>query len=431
MASTRRTSSRLTTDRSFGIRTMESGIGVIRHDSRRMRGRDPHETHRAATPLELLFDLTFATSFGLAASEVASVLAEGHFITGLVGFGFASFAICWAWINFSWISSAYDTDDWVFRIVTMVQMTGVLVLAAGVPRMFASIERSGHLDNSVMVLGYVIMRVALVFQWLRAATHDPARRSVCLTMAATISIAQVGWVVQIVVPLATPAAIILGGILVLIEMAGPVLAERRAGGTPWHAHHIAERHSLFAIIALGEGVVGTVAALSAVVDRQGWTLDAVLVGIAGMGLTFGMWWVYYLVPSGEILERHRDRAPVWGYVQMLIVTTIVATGAGLRVAAHVIEGRATISALVAVLAVVVPVAVFLRLMRAPSSYLVRSFYFFQAWLLIATAGVVAVTLVAARSCVDVAKCLVILMLAPTVTGLESELRVAETPSQPR
>src|SRR5712671_4924591 len=232
MASTRRTSSRLTTDRPFGIRTMESGIGVIRHDSRRMRGRDPHETHRAATPLELLFDLTFATSFGLAASEVAPLVAEGHFVAGLAGFGFASFAICSAWINFSWLSSAYDTDDWVFRLVTMVQMIGVMVLAAGVPRMFASIERSRHRDNSVMVLGYVIMRLALVFQWLRAAKDDPARRRVCLTYAATISIAQVGWVVQIVVPLAAPAAIILGGILVLVEMTGPVLAERQAGGTP-------------------------------------------------------------------------------------------------------------------------------------------------------------------------------------------------------
>ena len=195
------------------------------------------------------------------------------------------------------------------------------------------------------------------------------RGAVCLTYAATISIAQVGWVVQIVVPLAAPAAIILGGILVLVEMTGSVLAERQAGGTPWHAHHIAERHSLFAIIALGEGVVGTVAALSAVVDRQGWTLDAVLVGIAGMGLTFGMWWVYYLVPSGKILQRHRDRAPVWGYVQMLIVTSIVATG-----------------------------------------------------------GVVAVTLVAALSGIDVAKCLVVLMLAPTVTVVGSEVPVAETPS---
>src|ERR1700736_3076700 len=305
---------------------MQHGIGAIRHDSRRMTGPDPHESHRAATPLELLFDLTFATSFGLAASEVASVLADGHFIAALVGFGFASFAICWAWINFSWFSSAYDTDDWVFRVATMVQMIGVLVLAAGVPRMFVSIERSGHLDNSVMVLGYVIMRVALVFQWLRAAKDDPARRRVCLTYAATISIAQVGWAGQLAVPLTAPAAIILGSILVLIEMTGPVLAERQPGGTPWHAHHIAERHSLFATIALGEGVVGTVAALSAVVDRQGWTLDAMLVGIAGMGLTFGMWWLYFLVPSAEILERHRARVLVWGYIQILIVTSIVATG---------------------------------------------------------------------------------------------------------
>jgi low temperature requirement protein LtrA len=305
----------------------------------------------------------------------------------------------------------------------MVQMIGVLVLAAGLPRMFASIEGSGHLDNSVMVLGYVIMRVALVFQWLRAGKGDPARRRVCLIYAATISIAQVGWVTQIVVPLPATDAIMLGGILVLVEMTGPVLAERQAGGTPWHAHHIAERHSLFAIIALGEGVVGTVAALSAVVDRQGWTLDAVLVGIAGMGLTFGMWWVYYLVPSGDILQRHRDRASLWGYVQMLIVTSIVATGAGLRVAASFIEGRAGISAIATVLAVVVPVAVFLGLMYVLSYCLLRRFYLFQAWLLIATAGIVAMTLVAARSGVDVARCLVILMLAPTVTIVGSEARV--------
>ncbi len=388
-----------------------------------MRGRDPHEAHRVATPLELLFDLTFATSFGLAASDVAPVFAAGHFVAGLAGFAFASFAICWAWINFSWFSSAYDTDDWIFRMVTMVQMIGVLVLGAGVQRMFVAIERSGHLDNSVMVLGYVIMRVALVFQWLRAAKDDPARRRVCLTYAATISIAQVGWVAQVVVPLATSTAIILGCILVIIEMAGPVLAERQAGGTPWNAEHIAERHGLFAIIALGEGVVGTVAALSAVVDRQGWTLDSVLVGVAGMGLTFGMWWVYYLVPSGEILRRHRDRAPVWGYVQMLIVTSIVATGAGLRVAAYFIEGTARISSVAAVLVVAVPVGVFLSVMYALTGYLVRRFYVFQAWSLIATAGVVAVSLVAALTGASLAVCLVILMLAPMVTVVTSERRL--------
>src|ERR1700746_1916379 len=151
----------------------------LHHHIRRMSGRDPHEAHRVATPLELLFDLTFATSFSLAASQLADAIAAGRFMAAWLVFAFASFAICWAWINFSWFSSAYDTDDWVFRIVTMVQMIGVLILAGGVTRMFASIERNGHLDNSIMVLGYVIMRVALVFQWLRAAKDDAARRGVC------------------------------------------------------------------------------------------------------------------------------------------------------------------------------------------------------------------------------------------------------------
>ena len=67
-------------------------------------------------------------------------------------------------------------------------------------------------------------------------------------------------------------------------------------------------------------------------------------------------------------------------------------------------------------------------MYALSYYLVRRLYLFQASWLIATAGVVTVSLVAALSGVDVARCLVILMLAPTVTVVGSEVRVAETPS---
>ena len=53
---------------------------------------------------------------------------------------------------------------------------------------------------------------------------------------------------------------------------------------------------------------------------------------------------------------------------MLIVISIVATGAGLRLAAYFIEGRARITALAAVLGVALPFAVFLGLMYTLSSY---------------------------------------------------------------
>jgi low temperature requirement protein LtrA len=387
-----------------------------------MHGRDPLEKHRVATPLELLFDLTFAASFSLAASDVASVLAAGHYRAGLIGFAFASFAICWARINFSWFSSAYDTDDWLFRIVTMLQMIGVLVLAAGLPRMFASVERSGHIDNSVMVLGYVIMRVALVFQWVRAAKGDAARRRVCLTYAVTISIAQIGWVVQIAARLTAAHAITLGVILVLIEMIGPVLAGRQAGGTPWHAHHIAERHSLFAIVALGEGVVGAVAALSVVVQRQGWTLDAILVGIAGMGLTFTMWWVYFLEPFANTLQRHRERAMLWSLMQILIVTSIVATGAGLRVAASFLDRAAMLPSVAAVFAVALPVAAYLALFHAMRSYLTRVFAAIDLWLLVASSSLALLSVVAALAGISVPACIVIVMFAPAFTVVAYEMR---------
>ena len=83
--------------------------------------------------------------------------------------------VSWAWINFSWFASAYDTDDWVFRLTTMVQMVGVLILALGLPEMFDSLEQGEHVDNGVMVLGYVMMRVPMVFQWCAAARQDPTR----------------------------------------------------------------------------------------------------------------------------------------------------------------------------------------------------------------------------------------------------------------
>lgn len=203
---------------------------TLHHHTRPMSGRDPHERNRVATPLELLFDLTFASSFGLAAAQFAHLLAEGHYAAALLGFGFSSFAICWAWINFSWFSSAYDTDDWSFRIVTMIQMIGVVILALGLPQMFTSLEHGEHLDNTVIVLGYVVMRVAMVYQWLRAARQDPGRRRACLTYAIAISVAQVGWIIQILVNASIADMLSFAAVLAVIELAGPVMAERKPTG---------------------------------------------------------------------------------------------------------------------------------------------------------------------------------------------------------
>lgn len=108
-----------------------------------MTGRDPHESGRVASPLELLFDLTFAVAFSTAGAQFAHLVAIGHLSAGLIGFAFCTFAIVWAWINFSWFASAYDTDDWFYRVVTMVQMVGVVVMALGMRTTGGALQPAG------------------------------------------------------------------------------------------------------------------------------------------------------------------------------------------------------------------------------------------------------------------------------------------------
>ncbi|GAA3223385.1 hypothetical protein GCM10020216_036220 [Nonomuraea helvata] len=66
-------------------------------------------------------------------AQLAHGIAAGHGLAGLVPFLQVFFAIWWAWMNFTWFASSYDTDDVPYRLLTMVQMAGVLILAAGVP----------------------------------------------------------------------------------------------------------------------------------------------------------------------------------------------------------------------------------------------------------------------------------------------------------
>lgn len=397
------------------------GSKIEAHRSRKMSGRDPDETHRVTTPLELLFDLTFVIGFGIAASEFAHQLAEDHVGAGLAAFAFATFAICWAWINFSWFASAYDTDDWVYRLTTMLQMIGVLILALGLPAMYASIAEGEHVDNRVMVAGYVVMRIALVTQWLRASRQDPQRRAACLTYATVVTVAQIGWIAMIVVSASVVVTFAWAFVLVAFEMFGPWLAERRMGGTPWHAHHIAERYSLLTIIALGEGVVGTVASLSAVVSAQGWSVAAVLVAVAGTGLTFGMWWVYFTVPQSRLLHARRELSFRFGYLHLVVFGAIVGTGAGLHAAAYYVEHHSKLSAVGTVLSVAIPVAIYIAAIYTLYAWLVQARDMFHLLLVVLTVAVLAAAVFLVDRGMSMANALLIVMLAPAVTVVGYEV----------
>ncbi|RNI19934.1 low temperature requirement protein A [Flexivirga caeni] len=327
-----------------------------------MRGRDPHEEGRVATPLELLFDLIFAVAVGTCAASFAEMAASGHLGKGVAAFLFAMFAVCIAWINFTWFASAFDTDDWLYRVLTMLTMVGVVVFALGLRPMFHSVEEGHHVDTKLMVIGYVVMRVPLAVHWWRAAQQSQRFRTVALRNIRWMLVVQIGWVIFAFVPMSLPVTVVIGGCLGVGELLIPVLAQGGANGTPWHPEHIAERYSALAIITLGEGIVGTIASSQGLLGGASgdtWSGNAIAVVIAGIGLTFGMWWVYFMMPFGSFLQHRPTYGYLFGYGHIVVFMAIAGTGAGLHILGLFLEGESQLSEAGAVTLLAVPVAVYL------------------------------------------------------------------------
>jgi low temperature requirement protein LtrA len=319
---------------------------------RPMRARATNEPNRAATPLELFFDLCFVVAVSQAAGPLHHSIAEDHVGHGLRGYLMVFFAIWWAWMNFTWFSSAYDTDDDVYRITTLVQIAGTLVLAAGVGPAF------DHDDYRVITAGYVVMRLALVAQWLRAARSDPPRRRVALRYAIGVSAVQVLWLLRLLLPGDWQVAAFV--VLVVAELAVPAVAELAPGGpTTYHPHHIVERYGLFTLIVLGEAVSAATIAFRDGLDETARHTPALLrLAIAGVVIVFALWWLYFDRPVHRPFPSLRTSL-AWGYGHYFIFASAAAAGAGLAVAVDHATHVAEISAMLTGYAIAVPVAVYL------------------------------------------------------------------------
>ncbi|MER6389678.1 low temperature requirement protein A [Streptomyces sp. NPDC059382] len=315
-----------------------------------MTARSRDESHRAATPLELFFDLCFVVGVAQAGRQLVHALAEGHVGSGITGYLFVFFGVWWAWMNFTWFASAYDVDDIPYRIATLVQISGVLVYSAGIPRAF------NDNDWTVAVIGYLVMRIALTFQWLRAAAGErgPARRC-AITYAVGLLICQAGWTALLLAPESARQWLFL--VMVVAELAVPVIAEH-GHQTPWHPHHIAERYGLFTIIVLGETIAASTVAVQSAIDEHEALGELLPIAAGGLLLVFAAWWIYFAVPVHEGLRTNRDAIP-WGYGHFVILASAAAIGAGIEVAIEQAVGKAHVSDLAANLAVAVPAALFL------------------------------------------------------------------------
>lgn len=295
--------------------------------------RDPHEKHRVATSLELLFDLIFVVAIATAGQQLHHAIIENHLAQGLTLYGMVFFALWWAWMNFSWFASAYDNDDALYRILTFVQIIGSLIIAAGIPSAFQ------QQDFDVIIIGYAIMRLGLVTQWFRVARSDTTRRKTALRYAFGIILVQIGWLFFHFSPI--HFSVYLFVLLAIAELCVPIFAESH-NMTPWHAHHISERYSLLTIIVLGESIVGCSLAMADALNNQRFSTELIFLMVGGLMMMFTMWWSYFDTSIAERLNS-RKMAFTWGYGHFFVFISIAAIGAGLAAAVDVVSHEALIS----------------------------------------------------------------------------------------
>ncbi len=316
---------------------------------RRMSSRNPSEPHRVATPLELLFDLVFVVAVAQASQNLHHLISDDHVGQGVLSYLMIFFAIWWAWMNFTWFASAFDTDDWLYRVMTIVQMAGVLVLAAGIHAAMVDF------DFLLVTWGYVIMRLAMVGQWLRAAASDPVSRATALRFAIGISVVQVLWVARMYL-LDEPAQFWSFFVLVAAELAVPVWGESHRR-TSWHPHHIAERFGLFTLLLLGESLLASANAMIDALGEGEHIPELLALSASGVVVTAGIWWLYFAREQHGRLGSLRAGF-TFGYLHYVIFAAAGAVSAGVEVEIDEITGHTEIPHEIAGLALTVPIALF-------------------------------------------------------------------------
>ena len=227
------------------------------------------------TFVELFFDLVFVFSV----TQIVS-LFHHHMDWGTVGRAVLVFwLVWWGWTQFTWALNAADTNHGGVRLWTLVATGIAFFMAVTIPDAFG--ERA---------LGFAVFYVAVrsvglwVYAWVACA--DPSqtaavRRFTVASIFGLIAVLAGAW---------------LGGTLQLVCWAAAIgldVVAALIGGQEegWNLHpdHFAERHGLFVIIALGEGLI---VAASGLVGED-WDPNRLTVGILAVATTCALWWIHF------------------------------------------------------------------------------------------------------------------------------------------
>ena len=273
---------------------------------------------RRVTFLELFFDLVFV----VVVARLAHHLAEHPTWSSVGWFVFLFYAVWSSWINGTYYHDLHASNDVSVRVFTFLQMLAVAVMAVFV----GDVPGEGAAG---FALGYAANSFVLVVLWFRTGVHDPDHRAASVPYSSAYLASALLFAASAATD--APAVYRLWALALATEVVGMVIAFHR--WTPPETQpgdaviattpSLIERLGLFVIIVLGEVIVGSVNGMA---DLGEITSHGIFIGLAGVLVAIGLWWIYFdLVSHRSPISR---RTQLWLYLHLPLVIAMAAGGAG-------------------------------------------------------------------------------------------------------
>ncbi len=275
------------------------------------------------TNIELFFDLVFV----FAITQLSTRLLTHLTITGGLETLVLFLAIWWLWIYTSWATNWLDPERGAVRFMLLAMMLGGLVMSAALPTAFAG---SGMVFAGMYVAMQLLRTLAIAAASIginRDRMRNFLRLAFYFLMAAPFWIAG-AWSEPMLRLALWVAALAIEYLGPVVLFATPFLGHSKVSDWDISGEHMAERCSLFVIIALGEAILATGATFAGL-SHDAATSAAFVASFLGSA---AMWWIYFdtgakraseMMAKGNEVGRLGRNA--YTYAHMPIVGAVVVT----------------------------------------------------------------------------------------------------------
>jgi len=273
---------------------------------------------RRVSPLELLYDLAYATVIAQAGNHLAAHLsANGLFEFAVI------FSLTWiAWANGSLYLELHGRLDGRTRTYFFLQI-GILAILA----VYAADASGG---GGGFAIAYTAFLVVMTWLWYEVRRQDARVHPEFLADTGRYVVAMALSVGVILVSAFLPAelrllvwAIFTIAWVFLLMLFGRSPVGLGRGMTPTDS--LVERFATITIIVLGEVVFGVVDGLSQ--SKRDFT--AISTGMLALAVGFGFWWIYFDVVGGKLPKPDGRALANWMLSHFPITLSIAAAGAGM------------------------------------------------------------------------------------------------------